>query len=74
MTRKRYTVYNTELRKYLHSATLPDGDPRSMLSTWTSRPEKALRFPGIKSARGMVAKLGNYGEYVVKNDRGEIIA
>lgn len=74
MTRKRYTVYNTELRKYLESATLPDGDPRYIHTEWTRNPLKAMKFPGIKSARGMVAKLGSYGEFVVKNDRGEIIA
>lgn len=73
MTRKRYTVYDTSMRKYLESAVLPDGDPRHLHTEWTRRPERALKFPGVKSARGMVAKLGSYSEFVVKNDRGDVI-
>ena len=71
--RLRYTVYNTALRRYLESASMPDGDPRAIVTKWTGHPERALRFPGVKSALGMVARLGNYSEFVVKNERGEIV-
>ena len=48
-------------------------DDSAAVTRWTSRPERALRFPGVKSALRMVDKLGNYSEFVVKNGRGRII-
>lgn len=73
-TRPRYTVYDTEKREYLESAEMPLGSDGQMVTHWTRRRECALRFAGVKSAAEMVAKLGNYSEFVVKNDKGEVVA
>lgn len=74
MRKPRYTVYNTSLRKYLETSVMPGGDPSATVTTWTSHPERALKFSGAKGARAMVARLGGYSEFVVKNAKGEIIA
>lgn len=70
----KYTVYNTEIHKYLRRATLPLGCENEIVTEWTSRVEKAQGFPGKKSAEAMVRKLGSFSEFVVKNAKGEIIA
>lgn len=70
----RYGVYDTEQRVWLAKATLPVGDDGAMVTEWTKRDEKALRFPGIKSAMAMVRKLGSYSQFVVKNEKGDIVA
>lgn len=72
--RMRYTVYDTARREYLKRAEQPLGSDSELVTDWTRRAENAMRFPGIKSAEAMVAKLGRYSEFVVKNERGEIIA
>lgn len=74
MTTPRYTVYDTEAGKYLQRATELPGWPGVLATEWTRHRAKAQRFPGVKSARRMVDKLGNYSEFVVKNGKGEIIA
>ena len=69
----RYAIYDTWHKAWLRQAT-PSDDGRHILATaWTFHPDEALRFPGIKSAMGMVRKLGSYSEFVVKNEKGEIV-
>ena len=74
MATPRYTVYDTEAGKYLERATEMPGWPGVLVTDWTRRPERAQRFPGVKSARRMVDKLGRDQALVIKNERGEIIA
>jgi hypothetical protein len=59
MARKlRYGIYDTARHVWLRQAILPTGDGSAMVTEWTQRPEKALRFPGVKSAEAMLEKLG----------------
>lgn len=74
MPKMKYTVYNTELRRYLKRVTQPLGCASEVVTEWTRRVEMAQGFPGKKSAEAMVRRLGGYSELVVKNSRGEIIA
>lgn len=69
----RYGVYDTEQRVWLARAELPAGDDGAMVTEWTKRAEKALRFPGIKSADAMLEKLGRFSEFVIVNGKGEIV-
>lgn len=74
MARKmRYAVYNTARHVWLREAIMPTGDGSAMVTAWTQRPEKAQRFPGIKSADGMLEKLGRFSEFVIVNGKGEIV-
>lgn len=74
MRKPRYAIYDTARRRYLLRVTLPDPDsPRVMITTWTEREAQALRFPGIKSAQGMLDRLGNWNNLVIINRRGGIV-
>lgn len=73
MPKTRYTVYNTEIRRYLRRATLPLGSESEVVTEWTRRAEDAQSFPGKKSAEAMVRRLGSFSELVVKNAKGEIV-
>lgn len=74
MPKAKYTVYNTEIHRYLKQATQPLGCESELVTEWTRRVELAQGFPGKKSAEAMVRRLGSFSEFVVKNARGEIIA
>ena len=75
MARKlRYGIYDTARHMWLQQAILPTGDGSAMVTEWTQRPEKALRFPGVKSAEAMLEKLGRFSEFVIINGKGEIVA
>lgn len=70
----KYTVYDTERRRYLQRVTAPTGDRNTAIVTeWTRDPAEAARFPGVKSAESVVRLLGSYSNIVIKNARGEII-
>lgn len=69
----RYTVYDAERREYLRRAERPDDRDDALVTDWTRHPARALRFPGVKSAARMVAKLGRYGQFVILNQRGEVV-
>ena len=73
MARGRYTVYNTESREWLEMVLKPTGDDRALVTMYTRDITRAMKFQGFKHARAMVAKLGDYGYLVVKNERGEIV-
>ena len=70
---KGYTVYDTDRREYLEIMNLPLGDPRQMATKWTRRREEAYRFQSRRAALEIVNRLGNYSEFVVKNEKGEIV-
>ena len=69
----RYTVYDTWQHKYLRQATQPLGTADQLHTEWTRHPERAQRFPGIKSADAMLEKLGRFSEFVIINGKGEIV-
>ena len=73
MTRHRYTVYDTARHEYLRCVSMPTGDERGIVTHWTRYIENAMKFPGIKTAQKMVNRLGSYSEFVIKNERGEIV-
>ena len=73
MPKMKYTVYNTEMHRYLKSAAQPLGCESELVTEWTSRAERAQGFPGKKSAEAMVRRLGSFSELVVKNGKGEIV-
>ena len=73
MTQPRYTVFDTERRVYLERISAPTGDSRAVVTDWTKRPDKAARFPGVKSAAAVVRMLGSYNQFVIKNAKGEVI-
>ena len=73
MTRHRYTVYDTGRHEYLQSVEQPTGDEHSIVTRWTRLPEEAMRFQGVKTAQRMVVRLGSYSEFVIKNEKGEIV-
>lgn len=74
MAGMKYTVYNTEIHKYLKQATQPLGCESEIVTKWTRKVELAQKFPGKKSAEAMVRRLGSLSEFVVKNAQGVIIA
>lgn len=74
MKKPRYSLYDTDTRRYLMLAVQPDGAQDPIYTQWTGDREKALRFPGVKSARRMALKLeSRRGEIIIKNARGESI-
>lgn len=70
---KRYFVYDTARREYLEVMNLPLGDPREIVTKWTRRRDEAYRFQSRKGAEKILNRLGNYSEFVIKNERGEIV-
>ena len=74
MPKMKYTVYNTEIHRYLERATQPLGCESELVTVWTRRVELAQGFPGKKSAEAMVRRLGSFSELVVKNGQGGIVA
>ena len=74
MTRHRYTVYDTARHEYLQRVELPTEDRMGMVTHWTRLPGEALKYQGVKGAQHMLNLLGNYSEFVVKNEKGEIVA
>lgn len=73
MTRHRYTVYDTDRHEYLRCMTLPAGDERGIVTHWTREVENAMKFPGVKSAQRMLNSLGNYSQFIIKNERGDVV-
>ena len=72
MAKLRYSVYDTTRKRFLKSVAQYDDGPDSLVTDWTRHNERALRFPGAKSARGMAKRLedANYDGVVVLNARG----
>ena len=74
MARKlRYGIYDTARKAWLRRMEAPVDGVGAVVTTWTKRAEHAQRFPGIKSADGMLEKLGRFSEFVIVNGRGEIV-
>ena len=52
MKKLRYMIFDTVGKRYLRQVTVLDDDPRlpvanCVVTTWTRRPEMALKLPGI---------------------------
>ena len=73
MTRHRYTVYDTARHEYLQSVELPNEDRMCLVTHWTKNVDEALKYQGVKGAMCALNLLGNYSEFVIKNERGEIV-
>ena len=74
MANPRYTVYDTTRREYLVRVERPIDDANQIVTEWTRDAGAAARFPGVKSAAAVVRLLGCYNNFVVKNQKGEIVA
>jgi hypothetical protein len=71
----RYTVYDTWRGEYLRELLLmrtDTGGSEVVGMEGTRRAAEAMRFPGVKSARQIIGKLGGGAEYVVINAKGDI--
>ena len=77
MKKLRYMIFDTVGKRYLRQVTVLDDDTRlpvanCVVTTWTRRPEMALKLPGIKSARAMVRRLGVDRLAIVNGKGGEL--
>lgn len=71
----RYAVYDTWRGEYLRELLLMRTDTGGYMvigMEGTRRADEAMRFPGVKSARQTIERLGGGAEYVVINQRGDI--
>lgn len=71
----RYAVYDTWRGEYVRELLLmrtDTGGYQVIGMEGTRRAAEAMRFPGVKSARQTVGKLGGGAEYVVVNGKGDI--
>lgn len=75
MAKLRYTIYDTVNKKWLRGLQKPVRQCDAAVTCWTRNPEKAMRFPGTKSARGVARWLDgeHYGGCMVLNARGEAV-
>lgn len=72
----RYAVYDTYRGEYLRellTMRTDDGGFQVIGMRGTRRAAEAMRFPGVKSARQTIAKLGGGAELVVINAKGDIV-
>lgn len=71
MRKPRYAIRDNFTGRYLREAERHIGQEGQLYTHWTNRPEKALRFPGLKTARRMADRLG--GDIGIVNMRGETL-
>ena len=72
----RYAVYDTWRGEYLRELLLmrtDTGGSEVVGMEGTRRAAEGMRFPGVKSARQVIGKLGGGAEYVVINAKGDIV-
>lgn len=71
----RYSLYNVDTGEFLQKILYRDDT--TIVSKWTHRREKALKFPGTRSAKSMANALKNVKaaeDVRVINRAGEVIA
>ncbi len=75
MTKPRYSLFDTHRRKWLSSCVVDDTGKKIIGVAWTLNREYAMRFPGVKSAKGMARRLeAEYGgRLVISNARGGVV-
>ena len=66
----RYAIYDTDSSQYLMRVEMLTADGKVTFTLWTKNPAEAQRFPGIKSAMGMMARIGTGMNLIVRNGRG----
>lgn len=72
MRKQRYTLFNPMLGNWLLRVEFPpEGAGAVALTTWTRHRERAMLFPGVKSARAVADKLGSGLE--IHNAKGESV-
>ena len=73
MRKQRYKIYDTAMRRFLRDRTVFGDAPETSFTRWTRDPDRALKLPGVKSARAMADRIVG-GSAVVINAKGEIVA
>ena len=72
MRKPRYMIYDTVTKRYLREATRPGDSAVGIVTTWTRHEERALKLPGVKSARALVEKLHG-GGLIIINGKGDVV-
>lgn len=75
MQKLRYSIYDTTTKKYLSVFHRPVSEADIAVTNWTRSAARAMKFPGVKSARGVARWLddNSHGGCVVLNARGSIV-
>ena len=68
----RYTLFDAEQGKWLMGFQVPERECDAVVTWWTRKVEKAMRFPGVRSARRVARMMGaeTHGVCEVRNARG----
>lgn len=73
MAKLRYTIYDEARKRWLMSFQRPVEECDATVTRWTSKREHAMRFPGVKTARGVARLLEPNKAVVVLNARGQAV-
>jgi hypothetical protein len=75
MTKPRYTIYDTAQQKYLSQFHRPVDRLDAAVTNWTRSRERAMKFPGAKSARSVARWLdaNSHGGCIILNARGNVV-
>ena len=71
----RYTIYDTVRQRYLTAFHKPIDEVDAAVTNWSRHSDRAMKFPGTKSARKVSQWLNanDYGGCIVLNARGNIV-
>lgn len=72
MKKPRYMIYDIVTKRFLREATRPGDSAVGIVTTWTRHADKALKLPGLKSARALVEKLNSDGLEII-NGNGDVV-
>ena len=75
MEKLRYAIFDVTTKKYLSEFHRPIDKLDAAVTKWTRKRERAMRFPGAKSARGVARWLddNSHGGCVVLNARWNVV-
>lgn len=66
----KYSVYDVARKAWLVGIESAEGE--IIAQTWSHKQKDAMLFPGMKTARRMVRRLGEWASLVIINGKGEI--
>ena len=72
MKKPRYMIFDTVTKSFLRAATRTGDSAVGIVTTWTRHADKALKLPGVKSARALVEKLHG-GGLIIINGKGDVV-
>ena len=72
MKKPRYMIYDPVTMRFLREATRPGDSAVDIVTTWTRHADKALKLPGVKSARALVEKLHG-DDLIIINGKGDVL-